>query len=144
MKNTIKLFLYLTLFMVIIMSACRKDESIKQKTNLEIKKQILTSRIWYLSNKLCPDEGFHFNFTRDSVTQTKYQTFDYNTWYNSSNKGAYILTDDSIKFNRVFYYFGDNILPYSLTEDSLIIYPTSTSYIKDKFIWVSKPIYGKP
>lgn len=146
MKKTVPLFLLFSLFLLIIIG-CGKDEtpdSFTPKTDLGIKKEILMSKIWYLSNKLCTDAAFHLEFDTDSVTETFYQTFDYITWYDSQDRGGYIITDDSIKFSHAFYFFGNDILPYRLNEDSLIIYPTSESLINDTYIWVSKPINGKP
>ncbi|MCX6229934.1 MAG: hypothetical protein NTZ33_00180 [Bacteroidetes bacterium] len=142
-----KIFTILVLFSLLI--GCSKDDNlpinkVSTQNPLQIKKNILTTKTWYLSNKLCTDEAYHLNFNNDSVTQIFYQTFDFVTWYNSSNSGAYILTNDSIKFNRLFHYYGDNTLPYKISNDSLILYPTNTSYIIDKHIYVSNPIPGKP
>jgi len=147
MKKMAKSTLLFSLFLLIMNMGCGKDETpdtYTPKTDLEIKKEILMNKIWHLSNKLCPDQAFHLQFDTDSVTQTYYQTFDYVTWYDSQFRGGYTLTDDSIKFRQVFYLFGNDILPYRLNEDSLIIYPTSESIINDTHIWVSKPINGKP
>jgi hypothetical protein len=151
MKKNVKWSLIFSILLLIMLAACRKKEETTDaiipkitKTDLEIKKDLLMSKTWYLSNQLCPDHGYHFNFDADSVSETYYQTFDFITWYNHTYRGGYILTDDSIKFKQVFMYFGSNTLPYRLNNDSLILYPTPVSYIIDTFIWVSNPIPGKP
>jgi len=151
MVRNVKWSLIISMMLLIILAACSKKEETTDPiipkippTDLEIKKDLLMSKTWYLSNRLCPDEGYHFNFHSDSVFETHYQTFDFITWYNHTYIGGYILTPDSIKFKQVFMYFGSNTLPYRLTNDSLILYPTPVSYIIDTFIWVSTPIPGKP
>ena len=155
MEKKLRSFMIFLVVLLTITTACRKEKAeeeiikqktdlVKQKTNLEIRKEVLMSSVWHLSNKCCPDHAFNLEFDQDSVTEINYITSDFMTWYNSKARGAYTLTDDSIKFINVFYLFGFDILPYRLNKDSLIIYPTPESIIMDTYIFISDSINGKP